>query len=83
MQRSASAAAGVREQPLNEWPRSGNDGIRLAGPAPPRSGGEWLGASAGALVGSSAAMMALAGQIQRVAPSDATVLIVGESGTGK
>jgi two-component system response regulator HydG len=37
----------------------------------------------GALVGESAPMRALLAMIERVAGSDATVLIVGESGTGK
>jgi two-component system response regulator HydG len=37
----------------------------------------------GAIVGDSAPMRALLGMIERVASSDATVLIIGESGTGK
>ena len=41
------------------------------------------GAPTARLIGSSPAMTALAHQIQRVAPTRATVLIVGESGTGK
>jgi len=39
--------------------------------------------SFGGLVGSSAGMLALFAAIEKVAPSDATVLICGESGTGK
>jgi len=39
--------------------------------------------SLGQLKGTSAAMRELIAQINRVAPTDATVLIVGESGTGK
>ncbi len=39
--------------------------------------------AAEALVGKSAAMRRLAREIERVAPSDATVLLQGESGTGK
>ena len=37
----------------------------------------------GRLYGSSAAMQALYGQLQKVAPTEAPVLLVGESGTGK
>jgi transcriptional regulator with GAF, ATPase, and Fis domain len=37
----------------------------------------------GALVGQSAALNKIAGQIDVVAPTDATVLILGETGTGK
>ena len=40
-------------------------------------------ASLGRIVGASAPMKALARDIERVAPSDTTVLILGESGTGK
>ena len=41
------------------------------------------GRSSDGLVGSSAPMRALFAKIERVAPSDATVLLQGESGTGK
>jgi two-component system NtrC family response regulator len=42
-----------------------------------------LSASLGRIIGQSAPMKALARDIERVAGSDATVLILGESGTGK
>ena len=37
----------------------------------------------GSLIGASAAMLAVYDQLQKVAPTDATVLITGETGTGK
>jgi DNA-binding NtrC family response regulator len=48
-----------------------------------RAGPPAAAGSFGRLVGSSAPMRRLLEDIRRIAPSDATVLIIGESGTGK
>jgi DNA-binding NtrC family response regulator len=55
-------------------------------PPPPVSGGpppDAAEAALGAIVGESASIREVRMRIQRVAPSDLTVLVLGESGTGK
>lgn len=58
---------------------------RVGSPAPPpaaaRSGAETEGLAG--VVGESAAMRAVAETVRKVAPTDATVLVTGENGTGK
>jgi len=51
-----------------------------------REQSEWVGETAGGsrpLIGDSAAMEAVYGLIRKAGPSDATVLVLGETGTGK
>lgn len=61
----------------------GTDGEGAAGSRPIRPADALPRSPFGMLVGSSDAMRSLYAYIERIAPSEATVLILGESGTGK
>jgi DNA-binding NtrC family response regulator len=51
--------------------------------SPPANGNPWLAGSAAMLLGKSAALQALLAVVEQVGPTDATVLITGETGSGK
>jgi transcriptional regulator with GAF, ATPase, and Fis domain len=63
--------------------RVGSTEIRLRHAGPSRTPELWPHDRFGSLVGRSAAMRALFAKLARVAPTEATVLIQGETGTGK
>ncbi|WP_228896238.1 sigma-54 dependent transcriptional regulator [Pseudoduganella aquatica] len=69
----ALGLAALRAVPFPPLPQRGGSGNHEAA----------VGQTAGQLVGHTPAMRRLHGQIARVAPADAAVLIWGESGTGK
>jgi transcriptional regulator with GAF, ATPase, and Fis domain len=63
--------------------RLGNTEIAVVYAVAPASEEQWPEASFGPLVGGSAVMRALYARIARVAKTDSTVLVHGETGTGK